>query len=556
MKSKAEKSDHSSVNRRDFLKAGAVGAALVAAVGTGVSFCTKEREQAGSKGRPVKPDTFQWKEATAEQLQMAMTSGELTAVSLLVAYLDRIQRLDKQGPLVNSVLELNPDAMEIARKLDTERAAGNVRGPLHGIPVLIKGNIDTHDRMSTTAGSLALAGSIPLIDASIVSRMREAGVVIMGKANLSEWANFRSTRSSSGWSSQGGQTRNPYALDRSPCGSSSGSGAAVSANFCAISVGTETDGSIVCPSNANGVVGIKPTVGLVSRSGIIPISHSQDTAGPMARSVADAAALLSVMAGSDPKDPATSAIPGTIPDCTRFLDKDGLKGVRIGVARKYFGFHEYVDSIMETAIATMKDAGAVIVDPADIETKGKIGKPEWEVLLYEFKHNLNAYLATLGDEAPARKLADLIAFKTAHPKQTMPFFRQEIFELAEAKGPLTEKAYLDALSACRKLSREKGIDATLKKHRLDAIVAPTGGPAWKIDRITGDHFLGGSSESAAVAGYPCITVPAGFVFGLPVGISFFSTKWQESTLIRLAYAFEQATGARRVPEFRAEASLD
>ena len=556
MKSKAEKSDHSSVNRRDFLKAGAVGAALVAAVGTGVSFCTKEREQAGSKGRPVKPDTFQWKEATAEQLQMAMTSGELTAVSLLVAYLDRIQRLDKQGPLVNSVLELNPDAMEIARKLDTERAAGNVRGPLHGIPVLIKGNIDTHDRMSTTAGSLALAGSIPLIDASIVSRMREAGVVIMGKANLSEWANFRSTRSSSGWSSQGGQTRNPYALDRSPCGSSSGSGAAVSANFCAISVGTETDGSIVCPSNANGVVGIKPTVGLVSRSGIIPISHSQDTAGPMARSVADAAALLSVMAGSDPKDPATSAIPGTIPDYTRFLDKDGLKGVRIGVARKYFGFHEYVDSIMETAIATMKDAGAVIVDPADIETKGKIGKPEWEVLLYEFKHNLNAYLATLGDEAPARKLADLIAFNNAHPKQTMPFFRQEIFELAEAKGPLTEKAYLDALSACRKLSREKGIDATLKKHRLDAIVAPTGGPAWKIDRITGDHFLGGSSESAAVAGYPCITVPAGFVFGLPVGISFFSTKWQESTLIRLAYAFERATGARRVPEFRAEASLD
>ncbi len=556
MKSKAEKSDHSSVNRRDFLKAGAVGAALVAAVGTGVSCDTKEREQAGSKGRPVKPDTFQWKEATAEQLQMAMTSGELTAVSLLVAYLDRIQKLDKQGPSVNSVLELNPDAMEIARKLDKERAAGNVRGPLHGIPVLIKGNIDTHDRMSTTAGSLALAGSIPLIDASIVSRMREAGVVIMGKANLSEWANFRSTRSSSGWSSQGGQTRNPYALDRSPCGSSSGSGAAVSANFCAIAVGTETDGSIVCPSNANGVVGIKPTVGLVSRSGIIPISHSQDTAGPMARSVADAAALLSVMAGSDPKDPATSAIPGAIPDYTRFLDKDGLKGARIGVARKYFGFHEYVDSIMEMAIATMKDAGAVIVDPADIETKEKIGKPEWEVLLYEFKHNLNAYLATLGAEAPARTLGDLIAFNNAHPKKTMPFFRQEIFELAEAKGPLTETEYLDALSACRKLSREKGIDATLKKHRLDAIVAPTGGPAWKIDRITGDHFLGGSSESAAVAGYPCITVPAGFVFGLPVGISFFSTKWQESTLIRLAYAFEQATGARRVPEFRAEASLD
>lgn len=557
MEKKNKDAEYPGVNRRDFLRAGAVGAAVLAVGGAAVSCCTKskEKEQAGARGASVVADNFEWKEATTMELQAAMASGKLTAVSLLDTYLDRIQRLDKQGPAVNSVLELNPNAMEIAKKLDQERLAGKVRGPLHGIPVLIKGNIDTHDKMSTTAGSLAMAGSVPMKDASIVTRMREAGMVIMGKANLSEWANFRSTRSSSGWSSQGRQTRNPYALDRSPCGSSSGSGAAVSANFCSIAVGTETDGSIVCPSNANGVVGIKPTVGLVSRSGIIPISHSQDTAGPMARTVADAAALLTIMAGKDPVDAATNTIPGSIPDYTRFLIKEGLKGTRIGVARKYFGFHEQVDAIMEEAIAAMKKAGAIIVDPAEIETKEEIGKPEWEVLLYEFKHDLNAYLAGLGPAAPARTLADLITFDRTHAKETMPFFKQEIFELAEAKGPLTEKPYLDALAACRKLSRDKGIDATLKKHRLDAIVAPTGGPAWKIDCITGDHFLGGSSEPAAVAGYPSITVPAGFLFGLPVGISFFSTAWQESTLIRLAYAFEQATDKRRAPEFRADAVL-
>jgi len=557
MEKKNKNAEYPGVNRRDFLRAGAVGAAVLAVGGAAVSCCTKgkEKEQAGVRSASVVADNFEWKEATTVELQAAMASGKLTAVSLLDAYLDRIQRLDKQGPAVNTVLELNPDAMEIAKKLDEERLAGKVRGPLHGIPVLIKGNIDTHDKMSTTAGSLAMAGSKPLKDAPIVTRMREAGMVIMGKANLSEWANFRSTRSSSGWSSQGRQTRNPYALDRSPCGSSSGSGAAVSSNFCSIAVGTETDGSIVCPSHANGVVGIKPTVGLVSRSGIIPISHTQDTAGPMARTVADAAALLSIMAGMDKDDPATVAIPGVIPDYTQFLVKEGLKGARIGVARKYFGFHEQVDAIMEEAIAAMKKAGAVIVDPAEIETKEEIGKPEWEVLLYEFKHDLNAYLKGLGPDAPARTLADLIVFDRTHAKETMPFFRQEIFELAEAKGPLTEKPYLEALTACRKLSRDKGIDATLKKHRLDAIVAPTGGPAWEIDRITGDHFLGGSSEPVAVAGYPSITVPAGFVFGLPVGISFFSTAWQESTLIRLAYAFEQETCRRRAPEFRSEAVL-
>jgi len=557
MEKKNETAEHTGVNRRDFLRVGAVGATVLAVGGATVSCCSKnkEKEQAGARGASVVADNFEWKEATTVELQAAMASGKLTAVSLLDAYLDRIQRLDKQGPAVNSVLELNPDAMEAAKKLDEERLSGKVRGSLHGIPVLIKGNIDTHDKMSTTAGSLAMAGSIALKDAAIVSRMREAGMVIMGKSNLSEWANFRSTRSSSGWSSQGRQTRNPYALDRSPCGSSSGSGAAVSANLCAIAVGTETDGSIVCPSHANGVVGIKPTVGLVSRSGIIPISHSQDTAGPMARTVADAAALLSIMAGMDKDVPATVAIPGAIPDYTQFLVKEGLKGARIGVARKYFGFHEQVDAIMEEAIAAMKAAGAVIVDPADIETKEEIGKPEWEVLLYEFKHDLNAYLAELGMDAPARTLVDLIAFNKAHPEETMPYFQQEIFELAEAKGPLTEKGYLDALTSCRELSRDKGIDATLKKHRLDAIVAPTGGPAWKIDRITGDHFLGGSSEPAAVAGYPSITVPAGFVFGLPVGISFFSTAWQESTLIRLAYAFEQETGRRSAPGFRVEAVL-
>lgn len=537
-------------NRRTFLKAGAAGVALAAAGGIQVGCDAADSccDHGHADPLPFKDD-FRWRETTAVQLKQAMDSGELTAVLLAQAYLDRIEQVDKSGPAVNAVLELNPDGLQIAAELDAERTAGKVRGPLHGIPVLIKGNIDTADRMTTTAGSLALEGSTPSEDAPIVKRMREAGVVVLGKANLSEWANFRSLRSSSGWSSQGRQTKNPYVLDRNPCGSSSGSGVAASANLCAIAVGTETDGSIVCPSNANGLVGIKPTVGLLSRTGIIPISHTQDTAGPMARCVADAAALLTVMAGVDPADSATAAIPGAIPDYAANLDPGGLKGMRVGVSRNFFGFHEQVDRIMEEALVAMKDAGAVIVDPANIETKGDMGEAEWDVLLYEFKHDLNAYLAGRGEGSPMKSLADLIAFNNEHADRVMPYFQQEIFELAEKKGPLAEAAYVKALAHCRLKSRDEGIDATLRKYKLDAIVTPTGGPAWKTDRVTGDHFLGGSSEPAAVAGYPSVTVPAGFVFGLPVGISFTGTAWQEAKLVRIAYAFEQATRIRKAPGF-------
>lgn len=544
-------------NRRDFLKAGAAGAALAATGGVQLACCTeKDDARRVATGNTPLVDDFRWKASTVADLQEAMASGELTAAGLTGDYLERIEALDKNGPTVNAVLELNPEARQIAADLDRERAAGQTRGPLHGIPVLIKGNIDTADRMSTTAGSLALAGSTAGADAPIVKRMRDAGVIILGKANLSEWANFRSLRSSSGWSSEGRQTRNPHVLDRNPCGSSSGSGAAVAAAFCAIAVGTETDGSIVCPSNANGVVGIKPTVGLLSRTGIIPISHTQDTAGPMGRTVTDAAALLTVMAGPDPNDPATRTIPGSIVDYAAGLDPAGLKGKRIGVSRNYFGFHEQVDRIMEEALAAMKDAGAEIIDPANIETKGKTDEAEWELLLYEFKHDLNAYLAGRGSGFPMKTLADLIRFNREHADQVMPFFQQEIFELAENKGPLTEDTYLKALDHCRLKSRDEGIDATLRKFKLDAIVAPTGGPAWKTDRVTGDHFLGGSSAAAAVAGYPSITVPAGTVFGLPVGISFIGTAWREQSLIRMAYAFEQATQARVAPGFRATADLE
>ena len=537
-------------NRRNFLKAGAAGMALAAAGGVQLG-CANAEQTGGvvhSANVPFKDD-FQWKEATVTQFRQAMDSGELSAVSLAQAYLERIEQMDKSGPAVNAVLELNPDALQIAAELDAERAAGKIRGPLHGIPVLIKGNIDTADRMTTTAGSLALEGTIPSVDAPIVKRMRDAGVVLLGKANLSEWANFRSLRSSSGWSSQGRQTKNPYVLDRNPCGSSSGSGVAASANLCAIAVGTETDGSIVCPSNANGLVGIKPTVGLLSRTGIIPISHTQDTAGPMGRCVADAAALLTVMAGGDPTDKATAAIPGPIPDYAANLDPGGLNGMRIGVSRNFFGFHEQVERIMAEALAAMKDAGAVIVDPANIETKGEMGEAEWEVLLYEFKHDLNAYLAGRGQGSPMKTLADLIAFNNEHADRVMPYFQQEIFELAQQKGPLTEDPYVKTLAHCRLKSRDEGIDATLRKHKLDAIVTPTGGPAWKTDRVNGDHFLGGSSEPAAVSGYPSVTVPAGFVFGLPVGISFTGTAWQEAELVRMAYAFEQTTKIRSAPEF-------
>ncbi len=494
--------------------------------------------------------TFPLEEKTIVELQEAMASGDLTARRLVELYQERIAQLNKQGPAVNAILELNPEALEIAQALDDERAQNGPRGPLHGIPILLKENIDTADQMQTTAGSLALAGHIAAQDAFLVTQLRAAGAIILGKANLSEWANFRSPHSSSGWSSRGGQTKNPYALDRNPCGSSSGSAVAVSSNFCAAAIGTETDGSIVCPSHANGVVGIKPTLGLVSRAGIIPIAHSQDTAGPMGRTVADAAAVLGAISGIDPRDPVTAQGAGYAhTDYTQFLAADGLKGARIGVARNFFGYHPQVDAIMEASIAVMAAQGAEIVDEANIENETAVGDTEFMVLLYEFKADLNAYLETVGAEVQVHTMADIIAFNKAHPDSMMPHFGQERMLAAQEKGSLLEAAYLEALAANHRLMRAEGIDKVLQSHQLEAIVAPTGGPAWLTDWINGDQYGGASSTPAAVAGYPNITVPAGFIHGLPVGISFFSTAYQEPTLIKLAYAFEQATKARRPPQF-------
>ena len=496
-------------------------------------------------------------ELTIPELQAGMQAGELTARSITEMYLRRIAEIDQTGPMLNAVIEVNPDVLDIADSLDAERRARGPRGLLHGIPILIKDNIDTADKMLTTAGSLALLGSIASQDATVARKLREAGAIILGKTNLSEWANFRSTHSVSGWSSRGGQTRNPYALDRNPCGSSSGSGVAVAANLCAAAVGTETDGSIICPSHTNGIVGIKPTVGLVSRAGIIPIAHSQDTAGPMARTVTDAVILLAALVGPDPRDPVTlnSRTRMNTDDADTFglalLDRAGLRGARIGVARNFCGFNPRVDAVFEASLATLRDAGAVIVDPAAIETATQIDEPEYEVLLYEFKADLNAYLAGLGPEAPVHSLADVIAYNEANRDRVMPYFGQEHMLMAQACGPLTEEKYLRALADCRRLARDEGIDATLAKHHLDAIVAPSGGPAWLTDYVNGDHYAGGSSTPAAVAGYPSITVPAEYVCGLPVGLSFIGPAWSEPVLIRYAYAFEQATQVRKPPEFRA-----
>ena len=535
----------SSMKRRDFLRAGALAAAA-----TAVDVSRPDELAAALPLRARQQGTFDLEEATVASLRGEMESGRRTARSIAEAYLGRIEAVDRNGPVVNSVIEVNPDAIGIADERDTERKAGRVRGPLHGIPVLIKDNVDTADRMRTSAGSLALGSSIAARDAFIVTRLREAGAVILGKTNLSEWANFRSTHSSSGWSGRGGQTKNPYALDRNPCGSSSGTGAAISANLAALGVGTETDGSIVCPSSACGLVGIKPTLGLVSRSGIVPIAHSQDTAGPMTRTVADAATLLAVLTGIDARDAAT-ADARTRPaiDYLAALDASALRGARIGVARNFFGFNDAVDRVMEDAIAAMKSAGAVIVDPANIATAGKFDDAEFEVLLYEFKADLNAYLAALGPSAPYKNLAALIAFNEQNREREMPYFGQEIFIQAQAKGPLTTPAYRTARAKCVRMSRAQGIDATLAKHRLAAIVAPTGGPAWPTDLLNGDHFTGGSSTPAAVAGYPNVTVPAGYIHGLPVGVSFMGARWADASLIGLAYAFEQATKVRVPPRF-------
>jgi amidase len=491
-------------------------------------------------------------EAAIAELQEAMTKGGLSSLALVNMYLERIASIDESGPAVNSVLEVNPDARRIARQLDRERKNGHVRGPLHGIPIMLKGNIDTADRMSTTAGSLALVGDPPHQDSTVASRLRAAGAVILGKTNLSEWANFRGFNSSSGWSGQGGQTRNPYVLDRNPCGSSSGSAASVAANLTAAGLGTETDGSIVCPATINGVVGIKPTVGLTSRAGVIPISHTQDTVGPHARTVADAAAVLGALVGVDPRDPQTGASAGHFhSDYTQFLDPDGLEGARIGVARGggFTGYSRETDRVFEEALDAMADAGAVLVDPAEIPTIDQLNADQAEiiVLIYEFKRDLDAYLATRTG-VPVHTIDDVIAFNLAHASQELQYFGQEFFELAAADIFSTQE-YDEALVRGKKLAATDGIDAVLAAHDLDALVAPTGSPSWPIDLVNGDHFLGASSGPCAVAGYPIINVPAGFGFGLPVGISFMGTAYSEPTLIKLASGFEHATQARRPPTY-------
>lgn len=535
--------------RRKFLKASLLGASAVA-ISPRISFGTSREAWSGFGGNAGAVPSSELDETTVTDLQSAMASGRFTAQAITEKYLARIEAVDKHGPAINSVIEVNPDALSIAKELDRERKQKHLRGPLHGIPILIKDNIDTSDRMMTTAGSLALVGSKPPKDSMVAQKLREAGAVILGKTNLSEWANIRSNQSSSGWSGRGGQTKNPYVLDRNPCGSSSGSGAGVSANLCAIAIGTETDGSIVCPASANGVVGLKPTVGLVSRSGIIPISHSQDTAGPLCRTVRDAAILLGALTGVDEEDKATAESRGkSYADYTQFLVADGLRGARIGVVRGTFGFSGAVDALMGTALEVLKAQGAVLVDPAEIETRGKFDESESTVFMYELKADLNAYLAKLGPRAPVHTLQEIIEFNEKHREQEMPYFGQELFLKSELKGPLTSQEYLDALKKNHQLARTEGIDATMDKHKLDALVGPTGGPAWLTDLVAGDHFSGGSSSSAAVAGYPNINVPAGDIFGLPVGISFFGRAWSEPVLIRIAYAYEQASKLRKAPQF-------
>ncbi len=535
--------------RRDFLKysaAGSVLAATIAAGGLGgvLNGC-KQRPKGDNMGKPAR---FDYAEYTVTQLQDLMSSGKASSRLITTKYLDRIAELDQRGPTLKAVIEINPEAHVIAEAMDQERKAGTVRGPLHGIPVVLKDNIGTSDRMQTTAGSLALMDARPREDSFLVKQLRAAGAVILGKANLSEWANFRSERSSSGWSGRGGQTKNPYALNRNPCGSSSGSAVAVSANLTALAIGTETDGSVICPASINGIVGIKPTLGLISRTGIIPIAHSQDTAGPMARTVKDAALLLGALVGADPADVITKQKQDRqLTDYVKFLAPDGLAGARIGVVRSYFGFHEKVDQVMEDAILAMKKAGAIIVDPVEVKTYDDFGAASFEVLLYEFKADLNKYLASLSPDAPVHNLAELVEFNKVNADQEMPYFGQELFERALKKGPLSEKAYKMARAKAKRLAGPEGIDATLAKHNLDALVAPSNGPAWVTDLIDGDHYLGGSSSPAAVAGYPNISVPAGDVFGLPIGISFFGAAFSEPRLLRLAYGFEQTTHKRFEP---------
>ena len=485
-------------------------------------------------------------ELSASDARDRMASGQLTSEALTNAYLDRIAKIDDAGPKLDSVIEINPRAAADAAALDAERKAGKVRGPMHGIPVLIKDNVDIAG-MVNSAGSIALADNHPAADAFMVKRLRDAGAVILGKTNLSEWANFRSTRSSSGWSSRGGQTKNPYVLDRSPCGSSSGTGAAIAASLAAIGVGTETDGSIICPSSVNGLAGLKPTVGLVSRSGIIPISVSQDTAGPMARTVSDVALLLTAMAGVDPADPSGPAANGKIAtDYSTFLKVDALKGRRFGVVRQAMGYHPDVDASTTKAIDAIKAAGGEVID-VKVPTYNGWNDPEFAVLLYEFKDGLNAYLKKSG--SPHASLEALIAWNKANAKQVMPIFGQEIFEQAQAKGPLTDAAYIKARDTARRLAGKDGLIATLDKNKLDALIAPSLSPAWPTDHVLGDHFVGAGYGMAAVAGTPSITVPIGDSHGLPLGITFMGRAYSEGELIGFGFAIEQATKARMAPQY-------
>jgi amidase len=539
------------VSRRSFIKLGAAAAAGASLAGMGTPVTT----HAAPAWTGAVPDL---EETSIAQLQAAMSSGQLTARALVAKYLARIESLSFHGPKLNAILEVNPDAKAIASELDKERKAGHVRGPLHGIPILLKGNIDTHDRMQTTAGSLSLVGNPPGQDSTVAAMLRDAGAIILGKTNLSEWANFRSSFSSSGWCGVNGQSRNPYVLDRNPCGSSSGSGISIAAALSAGSLGTETDGSIVCPANNNGVVGIKPTVGLVSRAGVVPISFTQDTVGPHGRSVADAAAVLSGIAvtKADPRDPKTKAAVGHATDYTKFLDANGLKGARIGVARNLgFGASEKADAIMNDVIQALKNAGATVVDPANIPSdQSAAGNAEFAVLLDEFKTYIAKYLSTRSGVALDREgftmdLQGLINFNNAHKDMELKWFGQDIFISSEATGGINDPGYAKALETSTSLGGAKGIDAALAANKLDALIAPTGSPAWPIDLVNGDHFILGSSSPAAQAGYPIVSVPAGYSFGLPVNVSFIGTAFSEPTLIKLAYAFEQATKVRKAPTY-------
>ena len=538
------------MNRRRFLGSSVLGGAGLVA---GQAGCAQPAPPPAAPPSTVTgAEPFELHEATIDGLQEGMRTGRLTARRITELYLARIEALNTRGPELRGIIETNPDALAIADALDAERKAGKVRGPLHGIPIALKDNIDTHDRMTTTAGSLALEGSIPPQDSFVAQKLRQAGAVLLAKANMSEWAYWRGLKATSGWSARGGQCRNPYALDRNPCGSSSGSGTAASANLVALTIGTETGGSIMCPSSINGVVGIKPTVGLWSRSGIIPISHSQDSAGPMARTVRDAVVALGAACGVDPRDGSTAASAGKFhADYTTFLDPAGLKGARLGIARSFAGFDDRVWKVFDDAVAALKAAGAEIVDPANLPQNADVFQQlPMTVLNYEFKANINNYFQSLGPTARVKNLAELIAFNEAHREQEMPFFGQERLVISEATSSLEAPEYRQAVTTIQRATRADGIDALMDRHRLDAIVAPTMGPAWPTDHVLGDRLDGGSSAGpAAIAGYPDISVPMGVVSGLPVGISFFGRAWSEPTLIKIAYAYEQATKARQAPKY-------